>query len=101
LNDLKLLESLITRSDTIRHFENSASALLLLLIQKSADPNVFWAKIPRCHAVLLSTKHCLIKQAPKHVYLISKAESSKRNKINSEILSPASTFKYEISLPEF
>jgi hypothetical protein len=51
------------------------------------DPDVFWVKIPRCHAdaVLLSTKHCLIKQVPKHVYLISKGESSKRNKINSEI----------------
>jgi hypothetical protein len=57
--------------------------LLSLLIQKSTDPDAFWAKIPRCHAVLLSTKHCF-KQAPKHVYLISKGESSKRYKIHSE-----------------
>jgi hypothetical protein len=68
LNDLKLLESLITRSDSIRRFENSASALLLLLIQKSAHPNVFWAKIQRCHAVLLSTKHCLNKHRNTYIW---------------------------------
>jgi hypothetical protein len=31
--------------DPICGFENSASALLSLLIQKSADPDAFWAKI--------------------------------------------------------
>jgi hypothetical protein len=47
--------------------------------------------------VLLSTKHCFSLDKHQSAYIFDKylGESSKRNKINSEI-----TLKYEISLPE-